>query len=203
MVPTPINTSALQWGLFSPGCGRHLCRKRRPAVSPTPQAVELPADLQHLGLHPAVPCWAPGAPLQRHPSLCVYQCTTLLKRVPGENPAGHKWQGWAWRRALCWVVVFILRHWTSAVALQVLTKELCAVWSELPQSPYTRWGTQLTRPVRVLSPECRAVCSRVLGQGPGEAVGRGCQGRPRGRRAHDQLLGQTRRGPQGAEPWGL
>ena len=63
-----------------------------------------------------------------------------------------------WRRALCWVVVFILKHWTSVVALQVLTKELCAVWSEPPESPYTRWGTWLTRPVRALSPECRAVC---------------------------------------------
>lgn len=101
------------------------------------------------------------------------------------------------------MVVFILKHWTSVVALQVLTKELRAFWSELPQSPYTCWGTQWTRQVRVRSPECRALCSRVLGQGPGEAVGRGCQGRPQGRRAQDQLLGQTRRGPQGAEPWGL
>lgn len=121
-----------------------------------PQAVGLPADLQRLSLRLAggqEPC-SSGIPASGfssvRPSLNVSR-----ERIPH---AGHKRQGRAWRRALCWVVVFILKHWTSVVALQVLTKELCAVWSEPPESPYTRWGTWLTRPVRALSPECRAVC---------------------------------------------
>lgn len=156
MVPTPINTSALRRGLFSPGCDRHLCRKSQPAVGPMPQAIRLPADLQRLGLCPA------GGQEPRSSHIPASAFTTLRpflnaswERIPH---AGRKRQGRAWRRALCWVVLSILKHWTSAVALQVLRKELCALWSEPPESPYTSWRTWLTRPMRAPSPECRAVC---------------------------------------------